>query len=365
MINWPQKIYTEILARTEIASNFFRKDYRYLYIISDYANWSLDHDARELLKIAQRLNIKGQINKKVVYNIPQCVHYATFGYLNDDKIFKDRHRISFDYFHGRPGTEEKFTAYFNALRKNHEKMHRLRVSTKEMEAVLPETGIDKNKIFRIPIGINLAYFQPQTTELKIAAKRELGIPKNAVVIGSFQKDGQGWGDGLEPKMVKGPDVFIKTLAILKNIIPELFVLLTGPARGYVKKGLDDLRIPYIHKFFNNYEREIGLFYQAIDLYIITSRQEGGPKAFFESLASGVPLVSTKVGQVADIAKHEQDACLVDVEDYEGLAHWSEKILSDQSFRDKLVANGLKTAADNTYEKQIPLWQEYFKGFIEY
>ena len=39
-----------------------------------------------------------------------------------------------------------------------------------------------------------------------------GLPDDAFVVGSFQKDGVGWGDGLEPKLVKGPDVLVEALA---------------------------------------------------------------------------------------------------------------------------------------------------------
>ena len=50
------------------------------------------------------------------------------------------------------------------------------------------------------------------------------------------------GDGVEPKLVKGPDVFLKGVAKLA-VDHRLFVLLTGPARGYVKRGLDAIGVP--------------------------------------------------------------------------------------------------------------------------
>ena len=40
------------------------------------------------------------------------------------------------------------------------------------------------------------------------ARRVLGLPASAFVVGSFQKDGVGWGEGLEPKLIKGPDVLL-------------------------------------------------------------------------------------------------------------------------------------------------------------
>ena len=47
-------------------------------------------------------------------------------------------------------------------------------------------------------------------------KHNLGIPEDYLVIGSFQKDGEGWGEGLKPKLIKGPDIFIETIKLIKQ-----------------------------------------------------------------------------------------------------------------------------------------------------
>ena len=62
------------------------------------------------------------------------------------------------------------------------------------------------------------------------------IPRESLLIGSFQKDGIGWGEGNEPKLIKGPDIFINSLEKIKKCC-DPFVILTGPSRGFVKKGL--------------------------------------------------------------------------------------------------------------------------------
>ncbi len=93
------------------------------------------------------------------------------------------------------------------------------------------TDIDPAKVFLIPIGVNLDFFPFGNPETKIAARQKLNIPQSAFVVGSFQKDGVGWGDGMEPKLVKGPDVFLASINVLKAKIPELYVLLSGPLTG--------------------------------------------------------------------------------------------------------------------------------------
>ena len=56
----------------------------------------------------------------------------------------------------------------------------------------------------IPIGIDLEHFPLVDAQRREAARHTLGLPVDAFVVGSFQKDGIGWGDGLEPKLIKGP-----------------------------------------------------------------------------------------------------------------------------------------------------------------
>ena len=183
------------------------------------------------------------------------------------------------------------------------------------------------------------------------------------ILGSFQKDGEGWGEGLEPKLVKGPDTFLEMVRILKGSVPELFVLLSGPARGYVKKGLGELKIPYKHVYLENYP-EISQLYQCLDLYIIASRQEGGPKAILESMACRVPLVTTRVGQAMDLVKHEENGLMVEPEDSEALAFYAVKVLSDSTLRNCMTEKASITAGGNTYLAHVPLWKKFFTGFVD-
>ena len=82
------------------------------------------------------------------------------------------------------------------------------------------------------------------------------------------------------------------------------------------------------------------------------------------MATAVPLVSTKVGQATDLVRHGQNGCLVEVDDVEGLAHWTERALADESFRSVLLAGGAQTAAENCYEAQGPLWRDFLKTLVE-
>lgn len=342
------------------------RPYSRLILYGDDVGWSLDWDMRELANISRRLGVKVVRPLWKHAAQPQAIFYASQFFLeSDDWLSLLPHRIGFSYFHGLPQTGDKnFDGVYRGLQKHHEKISRIQVSHTEMRNAILQTGIDPAKVFLIPIGINTGFFPFRSAEMKKRARAELGIPNSAFVVGSFQKDGVGWGDGMEPKLIKGPDVFVDVMKRLKHDIPELFVLLSGPARGFVKKGLEEAEIPYWHGYLKSYP-DIATMFQALDLYVVASRQEGGPKAVLESMSSGVPLVTTRVGQAMDLVKHGENAFVTDVEDVDALALYALQVYcSTPADLQPMLAAGRKTAEANSYESQIPLWAEFMKGFVE-
>ena len=337
--------------------------YSQLMVASDFAGWSLDEDARDLMQIAHLLGFPAYAAHRPLPALRQCVHYTSFFSLADPAVFRGNHRISVDYYHGKPEQDPEFRAVFESMRRHASRITRVRLSYSGMLPVTQAAGIPAERVHLIPIAVNPGHFQIQTPESRAQKRNELGIPQSAVVIGSFQKDGQGWGEGNEPKRVKGPDVFLRTLEILRPKVPELYVLLTGPARGFVKNGLDKLGIPYRH-FQPEHYAELGGYFQALDAYLVASREEGGPKAVLESMAAGIPLVTTRVGQAIDIVKHGQNALMAEVEDSEALAGNLERVLGDSQLRANLLAGAASTLPQHTHAAQLPLWRNFFRDYVE-
>ena len=337
-----------------------------ILFVSDGANWVLNWEILELAKLVRKLGVRTRLSGSIPVGLPrQSVFFASKYILRYPQRFLSVFtRVAFPYFHGYPDSGEPtaIECYEN-LKRFHPKTCRIQVSHSRMHALVLSTGIDPSKVFLIPIAINLDFFQPQTSESRNVMRNKYGIPQSSTVIGSFQKDGNGWGQGITPKLIKGPDIFLKAVSILRESIPAIFVLLSGPARGYVINGLEHLGIPYKHIYLNDYP-QIGELYQCLDLYIVASREEGGPKAVLESMASGIPLVTTRVGQAMDMVKHGKNGWMVDVEDPEGLAHYSQKALTDTSTLNEVLKNGFRTAKENTYDSQLELWRSFFDGFVE-
>ena len=223
-------------------------------------------------------------------------------------------------------------------------------------------GVDPNKIITIPIGVDTKHFVPISELKKQQLRSNLNIPQSAFVIGSFQKDGQGWGEGLEPKLIKGPDIFCDVIERAHEQYDNIFVLLTGPSRGYVKRRLEAKKIPYKHMFLKDY-LDINKYYQVLDMYLVASRAEGGPKAIMESMATGIPLVSTKVGMGVDILEHNSNALTSEIDDVDSLVHNVRKIISDPLLASNITNKGLQTSRQLDWS--IIAQQYYDKIYKQY
>lgn len=336
-----------------------------LFAVGERSGWSVDEDAANIEATARRLGIEVAPSTWARFCGRQAVFHASHFEALSPRWLDSSHRLGTAYLHGRPGTPgfPEFDDSFAALSRHADRIDRIQVTHAEMHELVVSAGVPPERVFRIPIGIDLEHFPLGSAESKARARAALGLPSSAFVVGSFQKDGVGWGEGLEPKLIKGPDVLVVVLDRLKTQFSELVVLLTGPARGYVQGELQRRGIAYRHVLADS-RSELARAYHAIDLYIVASRQEGGPKAVLESMATGIPLVTTRVGQAQEIVDDGRNALLADAEDVETLVGLASRIGEDGALRERLRSEGRATAESYAHERLDTAWAKLFDGFVE-
>jgi len=128
---------------------------------------------------------------------------------------------------------------------------------------------------------------------KNSVRQELNIPDNKYVISSFQRDTEGF-DLKTPKLEKGPDIFVEKVCQI-NTFKRVHVLLGGWRRQYIIKRLKELNIEYTYIELPEIDM-INKMYCASDLYLMSSREEGGPQSIFEASYLEIPILSTFAGQ---------------------------------------------------------------------
>jgi glycosyltransferase involved in cell wall biosynthesis len=296
-------------------------------IVSDRAGWALDDQAAGIAA-----HVPGST---VVGRLPRFVHANTIHFFNryaalerdDLPTLAARRRLIVSWTHGGAGdVTPELQALAERMRSVAPFVHRVHVSASLYVPVVGSLGVPRERIRCVPFAIWTDRFLrgPDRREARVA----LGLPSNARVLGSFQRDGDD-----VPKLVKGPDRLVEAAARVHAAEPRLHVLLTGPARGYVRRELASRGVPFTYLGVLR-PALVPLCYRACDAYLITAREEGGPLALLEAMASGTPVVTTPVGMVGDVAADRRNALVA--ADPAALADGVRALLDDPALASRLV-----------------------------
>ena len=344
----------------------FKQNGKKIRFVSEKKNWSIFQDG---------INISNCVNKnkpgymEVIfspkYYQQSIIHFGSqYMWVDWYKYLNNKNKYVVSFFHGKyedgPQVEEHIKQFILSV----PYLSAIITSSNIVKNRLLTWGIPEKKLFLIPIGFNPKKFHSISNDKKRNIRKKYKIKQEDIVIGSFQKDGQGWGEGNSPKLIKGPDIFIKVVDILKKRGFPIKVFLTGPARGYMKKELSKLKIPFIHEFMDNSD-DLNTLYHALDIYLITSREEGGPKGLIEAMASEVPVVSTDVGMSRDLLTNSFNGHISYKNDPEELSYYIINIINNKSMRETIVRNGSETVKDVVWDKVSALhYKNIYKPLLK-
>lgn len=311
-----------------------------LVLLSESADWVIKDICEDLARGVNGLYPgRARLSYLPVGIRNSILHFGSINPLVKDgriRSFHHSNKTVLTWYHILPGDER-----ISLIPEIGSRMDIVHTACTRTKNALIAHGVPPQKLRLIPESVDCRIFYPVEAAEKKQIRHELGLPAGRFVVGSFQKDGVGWGEGMEPKLIKGPDVFCDAVVALAKDVP-VHALLTGPARGYVKKRLADAGVPFTHHILKH-PREVARYYRALDLYIVASREEGGPKAILESLASGVPLVTTRVGMAEDVVRDGANGFLADVEDTADIAQKAKNIFSSADIRSSLGQEGIADA----------------------
>ena len=160
--------------------------------------------------------------------------------------------------------------------------------------------LTQKKITVLPFWVNrnIWYKIKNNKELKI----KYNLKEESFLVGSFQRDSEGANPN-QPKLSKGPDRFLEVVKDLNNKHKNLHIVLTGKRRDYLVNELKKYQINYSYFEMANFGA-INELYNCLDLYIVSSRYEGGPQSILECGVTKTPIISTDVGIASEILSSE-------------------------------------------------------------
>jgi len=173
--------------------------------------------------------------------------------------------------------------------------------TKETKDLIE--SLSSKPVTILPHWVNTSIWKKENKE---ECQEILNLPKDKFFIGSFQRDTEGH-DLTTPKLEKGPDIFVQKVIDISKIKDNVHVVLAGWRRQYVISELKKNNIDFTY-FELPDTKKLNILYNALDLYIVSSRCEGGPQAIFECGYLETPIITTRVGQhcfLSDDCKFEE------------------------------------------------------------
>ncbi len=161
------------------------------------------------------------------------------------------------------------------------------------------------------------------------ARRKLGISPEAEVIGSVMR--------FCPE--KAPDIFVRVAAeVIKTKPGSIFILVgDGPLRKQTEYLIDSMGLRDNIILLGS-RNDVADILPAFDVFLITSRTEGLPRALLESLAAGVPVVSTNVGGIHELIDNGRNGFLSDEGDIDSLAADVNRILDFPGWTKEIMAS---------------------------
>ena len=181
-------------------------------------------------------------------------------------------------------------------------------------------GYSKDKSIIINNGVSTKIFKPNK-KFRIDFRKALGIEEDCLVLGNIAR--------YHP--LKDHETLFKALQIIKNKGLRFKCILIGS--GFTNK------IKKIKERINYYELnqnliiygqtfKINEIINAFDINILTSKKECSPISLLESMSTGVPCISTNVGDASQLI---MDAgWTVQISDFKSLAKLIQKIYLDKN-----------------------------------
>ena len=206
-------------------------------------------------------------------------------------------------------------------------------------------GLDCSKLQVVRNGVDLERFQPLPRD---AMRAELGISGAPVLlsVGNLVSN-------------KGHDLVIDAVARLRVKHPGITLLIAGvgPERAALERQAQTLRLGAQVRFAGAVPNvELGRWYAAADVMVLASSREGWPNVLLESLASGTPVVATRVGGVPEILAGCRSSRLVDERTADAIAQAVQSVLTNPPERSALRTHAEGFGWAPTSAAQMTLFQ---------
>jgi glycosyltransferase involved in cell wall biosynthesis len=244
--------------------------------------------------------------------------------------------------------EHLFTKLFKApVRGVYRRANHFVCISRDIEREALDAGVPRERVHYLPHGVDLSRFRPAAAGEREAICTGIGWPTDRTIV-----------------------LFVGRLSAEKGVLDLLeawrlvddsraHLVLVGPdmpahpwdsgakARSYVAAHHLEGRVTFDGPATETPER-----YRAADLFVQPSHFEAFGISVIEAMASGVPVVASRVGGMLDFLVHDENALLHTSRSPQSLADSVRRALADAALRRRLASAGLRTVTEQFDERVL-------------
>jgi glycosyltransferase involved in cell wall biosynthesis len=248
-----------------------------------------------------------------IYFVPHGIYAAIFGALFNLRVV-----------HELIGTDRPKLVRSRLFQNLIKRAEMIGVRGQESMTQLSELGIAQEKIF-VSIAVNILdfdHFKPNP------AKKVYDL----IYCGRMDQN-------------KQLDIIVKSIAVVKEKMPKIKALFIGdgPTKEILEELANHLGLNKSIRFlgYKEYE-EIPSYLNMAKIFIMSSAFEGLPMAMLEAIGCGLPVIVPGVGDIEEIAKHNENALIVQQPSVEGYSTAIKALLKDDQYYEKLRKGAYET-----------------------
>lgn len=219
-------------------------------------------------------------------------------------------------------------------------------------------SIKRNINPKIPVDTLLNGVNTQTFIKKgsYEIKRKLGIPDTGIVIGNvavfrFQK-----------RLIEWLQVFQR----LAHNNPNVYGIIVGagPLEKEIKEEYDRLDLEG-KVFFPGLQREVRPYFEAMDIFMMSSQFEGLPIALLEAMSMECAIVSTNAGGIKEVIRNGEDGYTCGVEKWENLYELCQLLLNDRLELEKFKKAARKRVVESfSLQNMVQELEESYVSYVK-
>jgi glycosyltransferase involved in cell wall biosynthesis len=256
-------------------------------------------------------------------------HYGSFFYAAGARVLSARPAIVLTE-HGRFFPDNPGPGHVVAnkiLLRGHDRV--VGVGESVRRALIEKEGFPARRVEVVYNGIDLAAFDASGDD-RAAVRRELGVTDDDYLLFMIAR--------LDP--IKDHATALRALGRVAGQLNRVRLVLVGagPEAAAIEESIRHHRLGS-HVLRLGLRTDVPRLLRAADVLLLTSVSEGIPLTLIEGMASGLPVVATRVGGIPEVVEDGVTGLLAPAGDDATLADQICRLAGDPSSRERLGRNG--------------------------